>query len=208
MTGLTGNVSRETQEKLYRLTGLVLRWNASVNLVSRDSIAEIDARHIADSAQIAQFLPPDAAHWVDIGSGGGFPGLVVAALLHASHPSVRVTLVESDQRKAVFLRQAARLMGITVAIIANRVERVAPLSADVISARALAPLPQLCAYVQRHLQPQGVALFLKGENYRIEVARAIELGWRFDMTPHQSQTHPDAVILALQNIRQNDRSEQ
>lgn len=136
-----------------------------------------------------------------MGSGGGFPGLVVAAILSDLQPECKMILIEADKRKAVFLREAARHMAISVAVHDARVETMPPLGADVVSARALAAMPTLCAYAQRHLLPGGTALFLKGANHQAEIDDATAQGWRFDVTAHKSVTDPDGAILELRNIQ-------
>lgn len=194
------DVSRETSAKLHILRDMLIKWNGTLNLVSGTTIAAFDARHVNDSAQIIQYSKPAIRHWVDLGSGGGLPGLVVAALLGERAPHCRMTLVEADKRKCVFLREAARAMNITVDVIAERIEAVQPLDADVVSARALAPLKMLCFFAERHLRGDGVALFLKGANYREELRAAKDAGWRFDMSIHQSTTEPQSAVLELRNL--------
>ena len=135
------SVSRETSARLEILAGLLAKWNSTLNLVAKATLQDLSARHIDDSAQLARFLQPTARHWVDIGSGGGFPGLVIAAILADSQPNCRMTLVEADARKSVFLREAARHMGLAVDVLTARVETLPPIAADMLSARALAALP-------------------------------------------------------------------
>lgn len=158
--------------RLRALVAAVERWNPAVNLVSRATLPQAWTRHILDSLQLLDLAPPGVRHWVDLGSGGGFPGLVVAAAALESHPGLAVTLVEADQRKATFLRETARTLGLMARVEAARIEALPPLNADVVSARALAPLPQLWTYAERHLAPDGVGLFLKGEGHGSEVAEA------------------------------------
>jgi 16S rRNA (guanine527-N7)-methyltransferase len=199
------DVSRETSDRLATLIRMLTRWNGSLNLVAEATVADAGRRHIADSAQILRSVPPEITKWSDLGSGGGFPGLVVAAIMHESHPNCRVTLIESDKRKAVFLREAAREMGIQVHVQTARVERLPPQQAQIVSARALAPLPILCGYAQRHLRPDGVALFMKGARYAQEIVDARAQGWNFDLVAHKSTTDSDAAILELRNIRNDPR---
>ncbi len=138
-------------------------------------------------------------HWVDVGSGGGFPGLVVAICRHNSAFPSRVTLVESDQRKAVFLRESVRELGLSVDVISERIDKVQFLAADVLSARALAPLATLCEYASLHLKAGGTAVFPKGENYQSEVTEAL-VRWRFSVVATPSVTEPKAAILLLKDI--------
>lgn len=192
-------VSRETADRLKSLEALLKKWNPAINLVAKSTIAEAWDRHIVDSAQLYVHAPAQVAHWADLGSGGGFPGLVIAVLSHELDPARRVTLVESDQRKATFLREAARQLGLTITVVADRIESVPPLGADVLSARALAPLTALCGFAKRHLAPDGVAFFPKGATYRQELAEAGR-DWQFDVTIHQSEIDPASVVLELKAI--------
>lgn len=193
------DVSRETHDRLLRLQGLLAKWNPAINLVSKSTVASAWDRHILDSAQLFPLMPAGAGHWVDLGSGGGFPGLVIAVLAAELAVDLRVSLVEADQRKATFLREAARSLGVQPQIYAERIEKAPPMGANVLSARALAALPQLCFFAQRHLSPRGVALFPKGASWRDEVAEAGR-DWRFDLTVHPSETESAAVILELKAI--------
>jgi 16S rRNA (guanine527-N7)-methyltransferase len=187
-------------DRLGTLVHMVTRWNGSLNLVASGTLTDLGQRHIGDSAQIVRYIDPETTRWVDLGSGGGFPGLVVAAILHETRPDCRVVLVESDKRKAVFLREAARKMGVEADVLVERIETAPPLAAQTVSARALAPLPVLCGLALRHLQSGGVALFMKGTRYAQEIADAHAAGWRFDLAIHQSTTDPAAAILEMRNI--------
>lgn len=191
------DVSRETLDLLERYADLLRKWNAKINLVSPSTIDSLWARHFLDSAQLWR-LRPLAGHWVDIGSGGGFPGLVIA-ILAQERADTSVTLVESDQRKAAFLRAVIRELGLSVRIIAKRIEEIEPLSADTLSARALAPLTKLLDYASRHLRPGGTALFLKGEKADLEIVEALE-GWRFACEKHASITDAKSTTLAIGEI--------
>lgn len=200
MTGDLGlNVSRETSERLETYAALLVKWNPAINLVSKSSLADLQTRHFADSAQLFALCPTTARHWVDLGSGGGFPGLVVAILAADVLPDLSVTLVESDARKAAFLATVVRETGILTKVLAERIESLAPLSADVLSARALAPLPQLLAFAERHLAPAGIALFPKGATHRSEIDESLA-DWRFDLREHPSKTDPLAVILEIEGV--------
>lgn len=161
-----------TIERLRALVASVEKWNPAVNLVSRGTLPQAWTRHVLDSLQLLDLAPPEARLWADLGSGGGFPGLVVAAAAVESRPDLRVTLIEADQRKATFLREASRTLGLSVRVEASRIEAVPPLMAEIVSARALAPMPALWSYAERHLAPGGVGLFLKGEGHVSEVAEA------------------------------------
>jgi 16S rRNA (guanine527-N7)-methyltransferase len=193
------DVSRETSARLATLAGLVRKWSPAINLIAKSTMNQIEERHIADSAQIYDLAPADCRTWVDLGAGAGFPGLVVAALAAESQPDLRMTLVESDQRKAAFLLTAARAMGLDVRVIDGRAEAIAPLNADVVSARALAALPDLMPLAARHLAPGGTALFPKGVNGPAEVEQASEK-WRFSCQAIPSRTDPAAVIYRIREI--------
>jgi 16S rRNA (guanine527-N7)-methyltransferase len=201
MTGVLTDVSRETTDRLDALVQMVMRWNRSLNLVASGTLTDLRRRHIDDSTQIVRYIGPETTRWVDLGSGGGFPGLVVAAILHETRPDCRVVLVESDKRKAVFLHEAARKMGVEADVLVDRIESVPPLAAQTVSARALAPLSALCSLARRHLQPGGTALFMKGARYTGELDDARAAGWRFDLVIHPSTTDPAAAILEMRNIR-------
>lgn len=193
------SVSRETFGKLQAFEALVRKWTPAINLVSKSSVQDLWDRHIVDSAQLFTACPPDARIWVDLGSGGGFPGLVVAILAQEAKPELRVTLVESDLRKATFLRQAAASLQIDVAVLAERAESLRPLSADIISARALTSLKGLLDLANRHLKPQGVAIFPKGAKAASELAEA-RASWAFDVDSTPSLSEANASILVIRNI--------
>lgn len=192
------NVSRETSERLSTYAAQIRKWNPRINLVAKSTLDDLEERHLADSLQILDHAPENWRSWVDLGSGGGFPGLVVAIAV-ADQPERRVTLVESDVRKAAFLRSAARECGVQVTVLDARIEALPPQNADVISARALAPLPKLLALAVPHLAPGGVCLFPKGRNWQNEVENARET-WSFDLLSQPSKTGEDSVILVMRNI--------
>ena len=193
------DVSRETSARLERYVALLRKWNPAINLVSRATLEDAWNRHIVDSAQVFDLLPGGAAHRADLGSGGGFPGMVVAILAAEKAPDLRVTLVESDARKAAFLAAVARETGVAARIEAARIESLQPLAADVLSARALAPLPQLLGFAARHLAPGGTAIFPKGAAHEAEIAEALA-SWRFDLHKHPSKTDPNAVLLEIRGV--------
>lgn len=193
------NVSRETWERLEAFDALLRRWTLVVNLVSRASLPVLWERHIEDSAQLFAACPENACSWLDLGSGGGLPGLVVAILAHELRPGLQVTLVESDARKATFLRQAVQALKLDVGVHTERIESLAPQGADVISARALAPLRTLLGYAHRHLCASGVALFPKGARHAEEIAEARK-SWEFSLDLLPSQSDPEAAILIIKDL--------
>ena len=194
-----GDVSRETLDRLQTYEALIRAWNPRINLVSASTLAALWTRHFGDSAQLFGLAPEGARLWADLGSGGGFPGLVIAILAAEARPTLSVTLVESDQRKAAFLATAARTLGLSVVVRAERIETLPPLGADVLSARALAPLDTLLGYAERHLAPGGVALFPKGATVDAELAHALE-HWRFSYQKEPSKTAADGVVLIIGGI--------
>lgn len=195
----TFDVSRETREKLDAYLELLKQWNPKINLVAPRTLTQAWQRHIIDSAQIYRHIPEGATTWVDLGSGGGFPGLVVAILAQDTCPDLSVTLVESDARKSAFLRTVARTTGVKVSIKVDRIETIPPMRQDVVSARALAPLPLLLEYVHHHIAPNGTALLMKGATWEKELADA-DATWRFSCIPHKSETDPNAVILEVGDL--------
>jgi 16S rRNA (guanine527-N7)-methyltransferase len=193
------NLGAEAQDKLRLFQDLVEKWNPRINLVAKSTIGDLWQRHIEDSAFLCQDMP-EPAIWADLGAGGGFPGLVVAVVLQDRGAQTRVVLVESDQRKATFLREAARHMALPVEVRAERIETLAPLKAGVISARALAPLERLCAFAEPHLTADGLCLFPKGERFGEEIAEARQK-WLFDLETRQNPGHKGSALLILRNIR-------
>lgn len=188
------SVPRETSEQLDRLADLVRIWTPKINLISRSSIEDFKTRHMEDSLQVAEAVT-DAWTWCDLGSGGGFPGLVVAI----RHPQTQVTLIESDQRKCVFLRHASRELGLAVTVANARIEDAVPTRANAVSARALAPLSRLIPMALRHGAAGARYVFPKGASFRQELDAA-RRDWSFEIDVRPSRTEKEAVILILENI--------
>ena len=193
-------ISALATERLQIFVGLLAKWNAAINLVSPASLAEVWTRHVADSAQVLDVAPIRRARWLDLGSGAGFPGIVIALITADTPNPVEMTLVESDRRKAAFLSTVSRETGVPMIIQAARIEAVAPQSADTVSARALAPLVKLCSFAERHLAPHGAALFLKGGRYDAEIAEARRT-WSFALDIRRSSTDPSGVVLIMKDLR-------
>lgn len=189
------NVSRETLARLELFKILLEKWNSRINLVSRHSMQDFWFRHITDSVQVFRCISR-SGNWVDLGSGGGFPGLVVAILAAEERPETQVTLIESDQRKCAFLRTAARETGVACTVLAQRIEQAEPQNADILSARALTDLSGLLDYCERHLATGGTALFPKGVTWQKEV-EAARRNWQFDVDTISSKTESGAVILKI-----------
>ncbi len=194
------DVSRETLARMDAFLGLVEKWQPAINLVAKSSLPVAWERHVLDSAQLFAACPESAIQWVDLGSGAGFPGLIIALMAAERRPQLRMTLVESDKRKATFLMQAARHLGLEINLLSDRAEALAPLGADVISARALASLSDLCPLVARHTKSSGHAVFPKGAQAEAEVAEARK-SWQFDATLLPSQTDPAGRIVIMKNLR-------
>ncbi|MHA6265540.1 16S rRNA (guanine(527)-N(7))-methyltransferase RsmG [Aliiroseovarius sp. CAU 1755] len=193
------DVSRETMQRLEVYAALLTKWNPAINLVAHSTLPDLWSRHFVDSAQIYDLAPKNINMWCDMGAGGGFPGLVTAILAAEADPDRTTVCVESDLRKATFLRTVIRETGIRASVEAHRIESVAPLGADVVSARALAPLSDLLGYASRHLTENGVCLFLKGENFNKELDEALD-HWRFELDTYPSKTNPSATILKIGDL--------
>ncbi len=187
-------VSRETEHRLLRFADLLGHWTRRVNLVAPSTVDHLWERHILDSAQVCAIAPRTAGLWLDIGSGGGLPGLVCALVAQDILPDTRFALVESDRRKCAFLSTCAREFGLDASIHAARIEDLPPQGALIVSARALAPLTRLFALAQPHAGPAATFLFPKGVRHTTEIAEAQET-WRFTATAHASITDPAARIL-------------
>ena len=189
------DVSRETLARLEVYAALLHRWQKAINLVAPASLPDLWRRHMLDSAQLRALAPEGARVWLDLGSGAGFPGLVVAALC-AGRPGFAVHLVESDRRKCAFLRAAVVEMGLDVAVHACRIEAAPPIRADVISARALAPLDRLLGYAARFAGADTRLLLPKGRDVHQELDAAARL-WRFraDVTPSRSDAGGGIVVI-------------
>lgn len=194
------DVSRETIERLKIFTELLLKWNKRINLIARSTAADAWSRHIQDSAQIMQFASSGIVRWVDVGSGGGLPGVVAATILAETQPKARMTLIESDQRKSVFLRTAIRELDLNANVVSQRAEKTESVSADVFSARALMPLSGLIDLFLHHTKPDAQMLILKGRTAQEEIDLA-KKRWNFDVVAHQSITDNEAKILDIRNVR-------
>ena len=192
-------VSRETFADLKVFKQLVRKWNPAINLVAKSSLPEVWERHIVDSTQIFPLVTEEPGLWLDIGSGGGFPGIVVAILAKGLGWSTKFHLVESDNRKSVFLRTAARDLKLNVEVSSDRIEAVERQNADILTARALKSLNELLIFTERHLAQGGTAIFPKGKKWQEEITLA-QANWRFEVEPHQSITDADAKILVLREI--------
>jgi 16S rRNA (guanine527-N7)-methyltransferase len=179
---------------------LLQKWNPAINLVSRDSLADLWRRHYLDSAQLAELIPTDEPVTIlDMGSGAGFPGLVLAILGQEQGRQWTVHLAESDSRKATFLATVARETGTVVRVHNKRLENLGPMAVDVITARALAPLDNLVDYAVPLLKPDGQCLFLKGEGAGDELTAARKT-WTMTVDRLPSRSGPTGVVLRLREI--------
>jgi 16S rRNA (guanine527-N7)-methyltransferase len=197
------DVSRETSERLDLLVNELGRWQRIKNLVGTGTLPEVWTRHVADSLQLLA-VEPEARRWLDLGSGAGFPGLVIAAAL-AERAGAEVHLVESNGRKCAFLRHAARLMGAPAQVHEARIEAAVPGftagRAEVVTARALAPLSQLVAWTEPLLKSGTVGLFPKGREVQSELTEAAK-SWRLDADLIPSRTDPQGRIVRIRSLRE------
>lgn len=193
------DVSRETLDRLDVYVELLRKWQPKVNLVSNKTLPEVWNRHILDSFQVLKLADVDAAKWVDLGSGGGFPGLVCAICARDVGLNSTFHLIESDTRKCAFLREVARQTATQIEVTTSRIEEAAQSGASIVSARALAPLARLLPWAHRHLMPGGTALFQKGASYRSEL-ETVRGDWQMDLDVEPSVTAPDSVILRIRNL--------
>ena len=192
-------VSRETAERLDVFAGELTRWQTVKNLVGRGTLDRIWTRHIADSLQLLDLA--GGHRWVDLGSGAGFPGLVLGIVALEERPGMRVDLVESNARKCAFLRHIARLSGAAVTVHQARLEDVlGQLSGtDVVTARALAPLSDLIGWSAQLLKTGTTGLFPKGRDADVELTEARK-SWRFDADVIPSRTDSDARIVRIRSL--------
>lgn len=194
------DVSRETTDRLIAFEDLFRKWSSAINLASPSTLADLWNRHILDSAQILP-LAPEATRWLDLGSGGGFPGIVTACFLKEC-PGASIDLVESAGKKAAFLRTAAGHVGVPARVHAARIEAMWDKieTPQVITARALASLNVLFDLAEPWLSNGSKALFQKGRDYQREIDES-RVGWSFDLVQHESAIDNNSVILEISNLR-------
>jgi 16S rRNA (guanine527-N7)-methyltransferase len=192
-------VSRETLQRLEAYAALLEKWSERINLVGRSTLADPWRRHFLDSAQLLPLIPHGARSLVDLGSGAGFPGLVLAIMGVCS-----VELVEADRRKAIFLREAARATQIGVTVHACRIEAVAPHPVGVVTARGCAPLDRLLTLAQRFIGPDTTCLFLKGAQVEEELTSAGK-AWTMTVSRYPSRSDPGGTVLSLQQVVREPR---
>ena len=200
-------VSRETTERLDAFVEILLRWSAHTNLIARSTIPTIWTRHIADSLQLLP-LAPDARCWIDLGSGAGFPGVVIACAL-AGQPGVSVHLVESIGKKAAFLREAVEQLQVPAVVHAVRIEDFGKnlhLKPEVVTARALAPLDDLLKLAHPLLRSGAIGLFPKGQDVEVELTQASK-SWNIEASLVPSKTNPAGRIVVVKRLlRRTEKS--
>ncbi len=191
------DVSLQTFSRLKDLETLILKWLKSHNLIASSTIPQLWTRHIADSLQLLP-LAPHAKGWIDLGSGGGFPGLVLGCAL-AEQAGTRIDLVEVNAKKSAFLREAVRTLTLPAYVHNQRIEYIAQSwerPVGIVTARALAPLPRLLEYARPFMEKGAQALFLKGQDVDTELTEAAKY-WNVDADILPSLTHPDGRILRI-----------
>ena len=195
-----GMVSRETFDRIEVFETEFQKWSTRINLAAPSTLDTLWQRHILDSAQLS-FLKPDATAWLDLGSGGGFPGAVMALLLR-DRPRAKIDLVESNNKKAAFLKTVLSALGAPATVHVCRIEdsvvRVG--MPEIVTARALAPLPKLLGLASPWLENGAIGLFHKGRDYSAEVTES-RYGWDFDLVEHQSRIDPESRILEISGLR-------
>ena len=194
------HVPHGTLSDFTRWYGLLRKWNARINLVAPKEIDHFWHRHAYDSWQLTAHLPEKWDRLVDLGSGGGFPGLAFGIFAKAHSGAKEVHLVESVGKKTSFLKTVTRELGLPVTVHTARVEDLRPLKADILTARAFAPLPRLFAYAQPHLSNSAILLLPKGESADKEIESA-RMDWHFDVESFKSLTDEAAAILKITGLR-------
>jgi len=191
-------VSRETEERLDRYVQLLLRWQSKINLLSPSTLPELWTRHVADSLQLIP-LAPQARIWADLGSGGGFPGLPIAL---AGEAGTMVHLIESNGKKAAFLREAVRVTGARAVVHHERTEKFGEScveTVDAVTARAVAPLKTLCDQAFPLLRGGAIGVFPKGQDVDVELTHAAKY-WRLDVSKVPSKTSPGGSIVVVRSL--------
>ena len=193
------NVSRETLNDFYEYETLLSKWNEKINLVSKNTLVDIWERHFLDSGQIIKHVEVSGKRWVDVGSGAGFPGLVVALLLRDKKIDCDLVVVEKNPKKGFFLNEVIRKLNLSVEVVNDNIDNLEPLNADILTARAFSELNNLIEIAFRHRKKEGICLFLKGENYRIELDKTLNY-WFFDYDIVDSLSSSSGKIIRVKKI--------
>lgn len=197
---VAGDVSRETFERLEHFESEFKRWNSRINLAAPSTLNQLWERHILDSAQIAP-LAPTALRWLDLGSGGGFPGAIMAIILR-ERPGAYIDLVESNNKKAAFLKSVLGFLGAPATVHVSRIEQAVGRveQPEIVTARALAPLPLLLKLASPWLLTGATALFHKGRDYAAEVDES-RTSYGFDLVQHVSRIDSESRILEISQLK-------
>jgi len=193
------NVSRETLNGFYEYETLLTKWNEKINLVSKNTLVDIWERHFLDSGQIIKHVEVSGKRWVDVGSGAGFPGLVVALLLRDRKIDCDLVVVEKNSKKVFFLNEVIRKLNLSVEVVNDKIDNLEPLNADILTARAFSELNNLIEIAFRHRKKEGICLFLKGENYRMELDKTLNY-WFFDYDIIDSLSSSSGKIIRVKKI--------
>jgi len=197
------NVSRETLGRLKLFVGLLRDWNSRINLVSAKSLDDVWRRHVWDSAQLAEWIPASTTSLIDLGTGAGFPGLILALVLR-ERGGIKTVLYEATTKKCSFLAEAAARTGAPVEIRNGRIENADREAFDVVTARALAPLTKLLSYAQRFQGQVTTNLFLKGQSLGAELTEARK-SWKMKVMKHPSRSDPTGTVLEVRELRHAGR---
>jgi 16S rRNA (guanine527-N7)-methyltransferase len=194
------DVSRETFDILKNFESELRRWNSRINLISENTVDNLWRRHICDCAQLPA-LKPNAVHWLDLGSGGGLPGLVIAIMIR-HQPNARVDLVESNRKKASFLTHIGGLLKLPIQVHGTRIGDAThgvP-QPEIVTARALASLTDLLDLADFWITRGATGLFQKGRDYQLEIEQSAAR-WQFDLIQHASKSEPGAMILEISGLK-------
>lgn len=202
----TYDVSRETYSKLELYCQALIEWQEKINLISKNSLQDVWNRHFADSAQLFNLIPKNARTIIDIGSGAGFPGMVLAIISNKKTPYLKTTLVESIKKKTLYLNHVKELVGVrNLEIINGRAELIKNKKFDVVTSRAVTALQGLLTYADNLLNKNGICIFPKGANYQKEIDEAKKF-WKFSLDVIQSTTSEEGKILIISNLTKKGRS--
>lgn len=199
------NVSRETYDKLTTYVRMLKEWQQKFNLVSNNSLSEVWERHVSDSAQLFKYLPDDIDSVYDLGSGAGFPGLVLAIMAQEQRPDLKFRLIESITKKTVYLNAVKTELKLeNVSIVNERAEKLKFPAAGVITARAMTALENLLTYAERLANRQTLMIFPKGRSYKEELT-VVQKKWNFKLSVKKNEVSSDGVILLLENVRRKSK---